>query len=266
MAPALLALSFIALASPSGPAPALPVAALPARVERIVLHTLGGPFYGRPDMRWVFLSPAETLRRWPRPTFGAHWIVGTDGSIWPRHAAGDVSPSFRSPVRPNDAGAEGRLDDVIASRLAREAAPVYSHVAGANSHSVGIELAHSGRRQDPFPEEQIRALAWLVSSLLRMSGGRLGPHDVLGHKDLDRKPAYVGDRCRSRVCPAYTDPAGRPYRRRVDPPEALFLALAREGLRVPRAWSEGDLELARAEAIPKDEVPRATNATRTAKP
>jgi hypothetical protein len=139
-------------------------------------------------------------------------------------------------------------------------------VADANSHTVGIELAHSGRRDDAFPEEQVRALAWLVSSLIRMSAGRLGPRDVVGHKDLDKKPAYVGDRCRGAACPAYADPDGRAYRRRVDPPEELFLALAREGLSVPRGWSEGDLELARAETIPRDEVPLTITATRTGKP
>ena len=122
--------------------------------------------------------------------------------------------------------------------------------------SVGIELSHSGRSTDPFPEEQARSAAWLVASLLRMSRGRLGPSDVLGHKDLDRSPAYVGDRCRTDDCLAYVDPGGQPYRRRVDPPEGLFAALAREGVDVPRDGSERDRELIRAEAIPAAEVPR----------
>ena len=160
---------------------------LPARIDRIVLHTLGGPFYGQPEMRWVFFSPAETLRRWRRPTFGAHWIVATDGAIWPRHTAAGAARSFRAPVGSSGRAAEEPLDDATAARLAREAAPVYSHVADANSRTVGIELAHSGRRDEAFPEEQVRALAWLVSSLLRMSGGRLGPRDVVGHKDLDQQ-------------------------------------------------------------------------------
>jgi hypothetical protein len=241
MAPALL-LAVLALDPASGAlAPTLPL-----RIQRIVLHTLGGPFYSEPERRWAFFSPPETLRLWKRPTFGAHWIVGADGSIWPRHPAPGGPASYRS----------ASLDPETAARLAREAAPVYSHVAGANSSSVGIELAHSGRRDDPFPDVQSRAAAWLVASLLEMSGGRLGPEDVLGHKDLDRKPAYVGDQCRGRACLAYVDANGRPFRRRVDPPEALFEALAREGLRVPREASEGDLELRRSEAIPASEVPK----------
>jgi hypothetical protein len=263
MASALLLLSLFAQAAAAGPTAAPSQPTLPARVDRIVLHTLGGPFYGQPEMRWVFFSPAETLRRWRRPTFGAHWIVAADGAIWPRHADPGAAPSFRAPSGSAGRAFDGFLDDATVARLAREAAPVYSHVAGSNSRTVGIELAHSGRHDDTFPEEQVKALAWLVSSLLRMSGGRLGPRDVVGHKDLDRKPAYVGDRCRGPACPAYADPDGRPFRRRVDPPEELFQALAREGLSVPRAWGEGNLELARAEAIPKGEVPRTTPATRT---
>ena len=80
--------------------------------------------------------------------------------------------------------------------------------------------------------------------------------DVLGHKDLDPRPAFVGDRCPDRHCLAYVDDAGRPFRRRVDPPEGLFVALGREGLQIPRERSEGDAELLRSEAIPKDSVPR----------
>jgi hypothetical protein len=237
------ALLTLAASSPASEAPVLP-----ARVRRIVLHTLGGPFYGQPEMRWIFFPPDETLRRWKRPTFGAHWIVSPDGSIWPRHPARGEAPSFRPPGSP--------LSPAFATRLVGQATPVYSHVADRNTSSVGIELSHSGRRDDPFPEVQVRSAAWLVGSLIELSRGRLSARSVVGHKDLDRDPAYVGDRCHRRRCLAYVDAAGRPYRRRVDPPEALFEALAREGLRVPRAASEGDAELARAEAIGRDEVPR----------
>ena len=75
-------------------APVAELPRLPARVRRIVLHTLGGPFYGQPEMRWVFYSPEETLRRWKRPSFGAHWIVATDGAIWPRHPVAGEPPFF----------------------------------------------------------------------------------------------------------------------------------------------------------------------------
>lgn len=221
---------------------------LPPRIRRIVLHTLGGPFYGRPDKRWTFLSPAETFALWKRPTFGAHWIVWTDGSIWPRHPARGETASFLAPG--------GALSPALARRLVREAAPVYSHVESHNRTAVGIEVSHSGRSTDAFPAAQARAVAWLVSSLLELSHGRLGLRDVVGHKDLDPRPAYVGDRCREGHCLAYVDEAGRPFRRRVDPPEGLFLALADQGLKIPREGSEGDAQLRRAESIPDRTVPR----------
>ena len=99
-------------------------------------------------------------------------------------------------------------------------------------------------------------MAWLVSSLLELSRGRLSGRDIVGHKDLDPRPAFVGDRCRDGHCLAYVDGAGHPYRRRVDPPEGLFVALTRQGLEIPREKSEGDKELLRSESIPADAVPR----------
>jgi hypothetical protein len=219
---------------------------LPSRVERIVLHTLGGPFYRDPERRFRFFSPPETFALWKK-RFGAHWIVAPDGSLWPRHPKAGEAASRFPPAGP--------LDAAWGERLAREAAPVYAHVHGANDDSVGIELAHSGRSDDPFPPEQVRSVAWLVQSLLTLSGGRLDLASVVGHKDLDKRPAYEPDTCPS-GCPYYADSAGRPYRRRVDPPESLFVALAGRGLDVPRAGREEDAELRRAEAVPRDVVPR----------
>jgi hypothetical protein len=227
-----------------------PNAALPARVQRIVLHTLGGPFYRDPAWRFRFLSPPETFALW-KPRFGAHWIVAPDGALWPRHPRPGEAPSRVPPVGPADAR--------WAEKLAREAAPVYSHVHGANEDTVGIELAHSGRSDDPFPPDQIRSVVWLVRTLLDMSRGRLDVTRIVGHKDLDTRPAYEPDSCRS-GCPFYADDAGRPYRRRVDPPEGLFAALAGQGLVVPRVGKGHDEvrdeELLRAEAIPSDRIPR----------
>jgi hypothetical protein len=224
-------------------------ASLPRRVRRIVLHTLGGPFYGRPEMRFVFRPPAETLSRWRKPTFGAHWIVWTDGTLWPRHPRSGEPPSVLPPVdRPADADWQ--------RRLAREAAPVYAHVQGYNRGSLGIELAHSGRSGDPFPEAQTRTLVWLLETLLTMSEGRLTAASIVGHKDLDREPAWTSDRCATTRCPYYADAGGTAFRRRVDPPESLFVALRAQGLEIPREKAEGDEQLLRAEAIPAGERPR----------
>jgi hypothetical protein len=224
-----------ASAAPSGGGTTL----LPARVRRIVLHTLGNPSYDRPEIRFSFFAPPQTQALWKRG-FGAHWIVWTDGSIWPRRlSAGD--PSWRPQSHSGATDAERR-------RLAWEAAPVYSHLHNGNSPSIGIEVAHSGRRADPFPAEQARTVAWLVRTLLDMSDGRLSPRSVFGHKDLDQRPAYVRLRCARPGCPVFVDEEGRAYRRRVDPPEALFTALAQYGLEIPRP-AGGDEELTRAERM-----------------
>lgn len=213
---------------------------LPRRVRRIVIHALGNAAYQEPRRRWVFLTPPQTQRLW-RPGFGAHWIVWTDGSIWPRDPRPGEDPSFLPMAGPTDE--ESRR------RLAIQAAPVYSHLHHGNSNSIGIELAHSGRADDPFPPAQAHALAWLLGTLLEMSRGRLTTADVYGHKDLDRRPAYVERSCVEPGCPVFTDAEGRTYRRRVDPPEAIFAALAREGLVISRRGREDDRELRRAEAL-----------------
>lgn len=232
----LLGLAALAAAAIATPAPSLP-----GRIDKIVLHTLGGPFYGKPEMRFVFLSPEETFALWGRPSFGAHWIIAPDGSVWPRHPAPGEPPSSSPP-------GDLRLRDDWRARIAREAAPVYAHAAGVNRESVGIELAHSGRSGDAFPEAQIRSLAFLIRSLLEMSGGRLTEACVIGHKDVDTRPAYVVDDCRGESCAYYVDESGRAYRRRVDPPEGLFAALAEVGLVVPRGPGNDD-ELRRAERL-----------------
>jgi hypothetical protein len=248
-AAALMLFALSGLAVPAIPADADPSAELPRRVRRIVLHTLGGPFYSRPDMRFVFLPPEETFAKWRRPSFGAHWIVWTDGTLWPRHPAPGEPRAVVPPVdRP--------ADDGWRRRLAREAAPVYSHVQGHNTESLGIELAHSGRSGDPLPEPQVRTLAWLLETLLAMSGGRLRPAAIVGHKDLDREPAWTSDRCASARCAYYADDEGTAFRRRVDPPESVFEALRARGLDVPRGRFEGDAQLLRAEAIPTGERPK----------
>jgi len=215
-------------------------ARLPGRVRRIVVHVLGNPAYEEPRRRWVFLTPPQTQRLW-RTGFGAHWIVWTDGSIWPRHPQLGEEPSFLPTV--------GVADEEWRRRLASQAAPVYSHLYHGNSNSIGIEVAHSGRADDPFPPAQARSLAWLLGTLLEMSRGHLTTTDVYGHKDLDRRPAYVEAGCASPGCPVFADAEGRPYRRRVDPPEAMFAVLAREGLVISRQGREDDRELRRAEAL-----------------
>jgi hypothetical protein len=230
---------------------------LAPRVQRIVIHVLGGPAYDRPERRFRFFDPPQTQARW-KPRFGAHWIVWTDGALWPRHSAPGGPRSWTpDPSRPADS-ADRR-------RVAAEAAPVYAHVYNANSDSVGVELAHSGRAGDPFPAAQVRSLAWLLRTLLDLSGGRLTVADIYGHKDLDRRPAYSNASCERPGCPYFVDGGGRALRRRVDPPESLFAALAREGLAIPRP-KDGDADLRRAETIAPGERPPASGPASLSKP
>src|SRR2546428_699557 len=190
----------------------------------------GGAGRGRAGRGGGCCSPAppQTQSRW-KVRFGAHWIVWTDGSLWPRHSP----PSGPRSWMPDTARP---ADETDRRRVAAEAAPVYAHLHNGNSDSVGIELAHSGRAGDPFPAAQVRSLAWLLRSLLDLSGGRLTAADIHGHKDLDRRPAYVRASCERPGCPYFVDGQGRALRRRVDPPESLFAALSREGIAVPRPF------------------------------
>lgn len=243
----LMALVALAAASPA-PADEL----LPLRVRRIVVHVLGGPSYDRPERRFAFLGPLESQALW-KQRFGAHWTLWTDGTLWPRHPE-PGEPRART-LAPADAAERAERE-----RLARESAPVYAHVYGHNSHTVGIELSHSGRSTEAFPEAQLSSLAWLLGTLLEMSGGRLRAADIVGHKDLDRRPAYVNPWCERPGCPVFVDEESRPYRRRVDPPESLFLQLRKQGLDVPRP-PDGDAELRRAEAITPGARPRVEEAT-----
>jgi N-acetylmuramoyl-L-alanine amidase len=242
----LAALGIALVAGPALSAAADEGAVLPRRVRRIVLHALGGPSYGRPERRFVFFSPEQTHALWPG-RLGTPWIVWTDGSLW-RHPR---LPGPRSVTPPVGAPA----DRGWRALLARDAAPVFSHVHDANTASLGIELAHSGRSDDPFPEAQVRSLRWLLETLIGMSRGRLGPAAIVGHKDLDRRPAFAHSACQARGCPVFVDGGGRPFRRRVDPPESLFRALAGAGLAVPREGREGDAELLRAESLAPGTIP-----------
>ena len=221
---------------------------LPTRVRRIVLHTPGGPSYERPERGFVFYAPERTQALWRRK-FGTHWILWTDGSLWPRHPARGEPLAWTLPV-------DAPADHTWRARLARQAAKVYFHVYGNNQDSVGIEVAHSERSDDPFPKEQVRALAWLLRTLLDISGGRLGPESIVGHKDLDRRPAYVRERCSRPGCAFFADADGQPFHRRVDPPEGVFTVLQAEGLTIPRPAGT-DASLRRAESMTVRPRPRA---------
>lgn len=236
---AVLALTAVGAGPPEPPS-------LPPRVRRIVLHVLGSPTYDRPDRRHVFRPPAETFAGW-KSTFGAQWIVWTDGTLWPRRVPPGEPPAL---TPPRDAAETAAWR----ARVLRDAVPVYSHLHLGNTASLGVEVAHSGRSGDPFPDAQLDTLALLLRTLLEASQGRLSEASIVGHKDLDRRPAFVSARCTRRGCQVFVDERGQPYRRRVDPPEGLFAGLARRGLAVPRPAGADD-DLHRAERLSPGAVP-----------
>ena len=218
----------------------------PKRVRRIAVHVTGSPTYDRPDRRFIFYDPPATQRLW-KSRFGAHWIVWTDGTIWPRHPSPREAPSFVAP-------ADGSTGTEWQERLSRQAEPVYANVYMRNSSLVGIEVAHSGRSTDPFPPPQIAALVWMLRTMFAASRGRLAAAAVFGHKDLDARPAFVDPGCTASGCKVFVDAQGRPFRWRVDPPESLFAALARSGLDIARP-ADADADLLRAERLAAGVVP-----------
>src|SRR5438132_205667 len=80
-----------------------------ARIQRIVVHVLGGPSYDRPERRFRFFDPPQTQSRW-KIRFGAHWIIWTDGSLWPRHSApGSPRSWLPDTTRPADEADRRRI-------------------------------------------------------------------------------------------------------------------------------------------------------------
>ncbi len=70
-----------------------------------------------------------------------------------------------------------------------------------NKKYVGIELINNGDGQDPYPLDQVNAVAELVAEILRCHG--LTSNDVLGHGDVDKR---LNNNCQPPQ-PRRTDPA-----------------------------------------------------------
>src|SRR5207249_1343690 len=137
----------------------------------------------RPERRFRCFEPPQTQARW-KPRFGAHWIVWTDGSLWPRHVQAGAARSWTPAVdRP--------ADEAEKRRVAAEAAPVYSHLHDGNSNSVGIELAHSGRATPEGQQVQLDRVEGLAAheGVGRVGGQKQPP--VLG-KSIDLERARLG--------------------------------------------------------------------------
>jgi hypothetical protein len=62
---------------------------------------------------------------------------------------------------------------------------IANHIYRGNADAIGIELINDGNGTDPYPLEQINALADLVGELLKCNG--LDSNDVVGHEDVDTR-------------------------------------------------------------------------------
>jgi N-acetyl-anhydromuramyl-L-alanine amidase AmpD len=143
----------LALAAASASESALAKARGPKRsaVAEVIVHATGGPSCqaGR-----VVFSPAGDLSRMKRffeasGQVSIHYIVGRDGTV-----------------------AASVPEDEVAV-----------HTIGHNEHSIGIELINAGDGLDPFPREQVDALAQLVHAIrLRW---RVPLAEVKGHAEVD---------------------------------------------------------------------------------
>jgi N-acetyl-anhydromuramyl-L-alanine amidase AmpD len=127
-------------------------------VAEIVIHATGGPSCqgGR-----VVFSPAGDVQRMKRffeasGLVSIHYIVGRDGTV-----------------------AASVPEDEVAV-----------HTIGHNDRSIGIELINAGDGVDPYPPEQVAALATLVHAIrVRWS---IPLTEVKGHAELDRTTFQCG--------------------------------------------------------------------------
>lgn len=121
-----------------------------------------GPRRGieRPDMvvlHYTAMHSAEAaLERLCSPCHevSAHYLIGEDGRLW--QLVRETERAWHA-----GRGAWGAVVDV-------------------NSHSIGIELANTGRH--PFPEPQMTALEHLLAGCL--ARWQIAPCRVIGHQDM----------------------------------------------------------------------------------
>ncbi|HSE43636.1 MAG TPA: peptidoglycan recognition family protein [Acidobacteriota bacterium] len=62
---------------------------------------------------------------------------------------------------------------------------IANHIYRGNSNAIGIELINNGDGNDPYPLDQINALADLVGEILKCYS--LDTNDVVGHGDVDTR-------------------------------------------------------------------------------
>lgn len=150
------------------------------RIDRVVVHTTGGPTCdagsGRPV--WVGAGTLEENLRLieAHPVLGIHYMIDRDGTL-------------RRSV-PED--------------------QVAHHVHRFSGRSIAIELVNEGDGVDPFPPAQIDTLVLLLRDIRSRRG--IGREGVVRHSDLDTAPLTCDRTRRRKVDPG----AAYPHRQVLD--------------------------------------------------
>jgi N-acetylmuramoyl-L-alanine amidase len=145
----------------AGPWPAEATTSGPRRelVDRIIVHTIGGP--SCEGGKVVFSGAPGDAQRWKNffdrhPFLGIHWVVDRDGLV---------------------------LASTPEDRVA-------NHALDNNPTSIGIELVHEGDGKEPFGKRQIDALIGLLKSI--RSRYEVPIENIKSHSEVDVRTFACG--------------------------------------------------------------------------
>lgn len=97
-------------------------------------------------------------------------------------------PDLRGPLAQLGLGRDGTYYVIAAGKAHHAGTGIWAGISSGNEHFIGIEAQHTGRREDPWPAEQMRAYEHGVAAILRHLG--LDVDRCAGHKEYapHRKP------------------------------------------------------------------------------
>lgn len=152
--------AFSAMTLPAGPTEAGSRGEKRSEVREIIVHATGGPSCQGGK---VVFSPAGEVGRLKMffersRSVSIHYIIGRDGEV-----------------------ARSVPENEIAF-----------HAIDHNEQSIGIELINAGDGQDPYPPEQIEALAKLIEGIQKR--WRIPLSEVKGHEAVDHSTFRCGGR------------------------------------------------------------------------
>ncbi len=95
---------------------------------------------------------------------------------------------LRGPLAQLGLGRDGTYYVIAAGKAQHAGTGIWAGISAGNRHFIGIEAQHTGRREDPWPAEQMRAYAHGVAAILQHLG--LDVDRCAGHKEYAprRKP------------------------------------------------------------------------------